>query len=177
MNMLLRLLWMIFASRRRSPVPPLGPCRTPLRVWLTDLDLLGHVNNGIYLTMMDLGRLDMSIRSGTLGAVRKADWYPVVVAETIQFRRSLNLFERFEIETRVLGWDEKAILIEQQFFRGEEAVAHSIVRARFLSKKGGTVTPEQVVTLLGINPASPPLPEYAQRWNLDQAGWQGARRS
>ena len=41
----------------------------------------------------------------------------VVVAETILFRRSLTLFQRFEIETRIVGWDERAFLLEQRFLR------------------------------------------------------------
>jgi hypothetical protein len=61
-------------------------------------------------------------------------WYPVVA--TIQFRRSLRLLQRFEIETRVLAWDDKAFLIEQRFLRGEQPVAHALVRAPFLSRDG-----------------------------------------
>jgi acyl-CoA thioesterase FadM len=92
------------------------------------LRLLRHVNNGIYFSMMDLARVDLMIRAGYAGKVKQQGWYPVVVAETIQFRRSLNLFQRFEIETRVLGWDDKAIVLEQQFIRGGESVAHALVR-------------------------------------------------
>lgn len=175
MNLLLRLLWLFTVGRFRTPVSPLGPCRTPFRVWPTDLDLLRHVNNGVYLSIMDLARMDLMMRAGMAGRVRAQGWYPVVVAETIQFRRSLNLFEAFEIETRVLGWDEKAIVIEQQFFRGQEAVAHALVRARFLSKRGGSVSPRELVAVMGLPEQSPPMSDYAARWNADQAEWKGSR--
>ncbi len=131
MNRWLRLLWLMLTIRSRPRVPPLGPCRTPFRTWFTDLDVFRHMNNGIYLTIMDLARLDLMLRSGFWRKLKEQGWYPVVVAETIQFRRSLNLFKRFEIETRVLGWDEKAVLLEQQFWSDGDVVAHALVRARF----------------------------------------------
>lgn len=175
MNLLLRLLWLLIASRARTAAHPLGPCRTPFRVWPTDLDVLRHVNNGVYLSIMDLARVDLMMRAGMAGHIKARGWYPVVVAETIQFRRSLNLFDRFEIETRVLGWDEKAIVIEQQFLRGGEAVAHALVRARFLSKRGGAVSPRELIALLGLPTESPPMGDYAARWNAEQAQWRGSR--
>jgi acyl-CoA thioesterase FadM len=175
MNKLFRLLWLMLAGRHRAAVSPLGPCRTPFRVWPTDLDLLWHVNNGVYFSIMDLARIDLMIRAGMAAKIRARGWYPVVVAETIQFRRSLNPFQRFEIETRVLGWDEKAIVLEQQFYRGEEAVAHALVRARFLSRRGGTVAPTQLIEVFGLPPQSPFMGEYAIRWNEAQGEWRGRK--
>ena len=175
MNKLFRLLWVLLASRHRAAVPPLGPCRTPFRVWPTDLDLLWHVNNGVYFSIMDLARIDLMTRAGMARRIRARGWYPVVVAETIQFRRSLNPFQRFEIETRVLGWDEKAIVLEQQFFRGAESIAHALVRARFLSRGGGSVSPGELVALFGLPPESPGMGDYATQWNASQAEWRGDR--
>jgi YbgC/YbaW family acyl-CoA thioester hydrolase len=175
MNRWLRLLWLMFALRWRPRVPPLGPCRTPFRVWFTDLDVFRHMNNGIYLVIMDLVRLDLMSRSGFWRKVRTQGWYPVVVAETIQFRRSLNLFQRFEIETRVLGWDDKVVLLEQQFWCQGDVVAHALVRARFLKRTGGTVAPREIAPVVGFDAESPPLTGYAALWNAEQAAWKGTR--
>lgn len=175
MNRWLRLLWMMLVMRRRPAVSFLGPCRTPFRTWFTDLDVFRHMNNGVYLMVMDLARLDLMVRSGMWKAIQSRGWYPVVVAETVQFRRSLNLFERFEIETRVLGWDDKAIVLEQQFFRRGEAVAHALVRARFLRRSGGNVAPADLAAALGFEGAAPQLQGYAALWNAEQAGWKGQK--
>jgi acyl-CoA thioesterase FadM len=177
MNRWLRLLWLMLALRWRKPVPTFGPCRTPFRVWCTDLDVFRHMNNGIYLMVMDLARMDLMVRSGMWRKIRAQGWYPVVVAETVQFRRSLNLFERFEIETRVLGGDDKAIVLEQQFFRGGEAVAHALVRARFLRRAGGNVAPAELGPVLGVDGPGPQLTGYAALWNAEQAGWKGQKSS
>jgi acyl-CoA thioesterase FadM len=175
MNLFLRLFWLTIVAKWRSMVSPLGPCRTPFRVLPTDLDVLRHVNNGVYLSMMDLARVDLLIRAGIARPLRARGWYPVVVAETIQFRRSLTLLQRFDIETRVLTWDENAFLVEQRFVRGEQPIAHALVRARFLARGGDKITPADVLAL-GGSPSPPPAPpEWAARWNAEQSTWRGAR--
>jgi YbgC/YbaW family acyl-CoA thioester hydrolase len=174
MKHLFRLAWLLLTYRFRSPVPTIGPVRTAFRVWLTDLDVLMHVNNGVYLSLMDLGRVDLMLRSGMLRQVRSRGWYPVVVAQTIQYRRSLKLLDRFDIETRVLAWDDKAILLAQEFRRPNgEAIATALVRGRFLSS-AGTVPMSELIGALG-NPSPPAeVPAYAREWNAAQASWQGS---
>lgn len=169
MNLWLRLLWLLLAAPRRASVPPFGPCRTPFRVLPTDLDVLRHVNNGVYLSMMDLARVDLMIRAGLARKLRQHGWHPVVVAQTIRFRRSLTLFQSFTIETRVLGWDEKAFVLEQRFERGTELVANAVVRARFLARAGDRISPRDVLALAGESSASPVLSAEVARWNADQA--------
>ncbi len=173
MNLFLRLIWLAIAGRFRSRVGVLGPCRTPFRVLPTDLDVLRHVNNGIYFSLMDLARVDLITRAGLAKRISDKGWYPVVVAETIQFRRSLTLFDKFWIETRVLGWDEKAFVLEQRFIRGDEPVAAALVRARFLAREGGTVAPAEVLTVGDEVPDPGEMPEYAAQWNAAQTTWRG----
>jgi acyl-CoA thioesterase FadM len=57
------------------------------RVWPTDLDIFNHMNNGKFLSLMDVSRFDVMLRSGSWKKFRKLNWYPVVVAETITFRK------------------------------------------------------------------------------------------
>jgi acyl-CoA thioesterase FadM len=172
-NLLFRLLWLALVGGRRSAVPMLGPCRTPFRVMPTDLDVLRHVNNGVYLSLMDLARVDLMRRGGLLRHLRSNGWYPVVAAATIQFRRSLHVFERFDIATRVLTWDEKSFLVEQCFERSGEVVARALVRAQFLRRAGGGVRPAEMLEVAGIAEESAPadVPAAAARWYADHASW------
>lgn len=164
MNLYLRLLHLVLLGRRRSRVPVLGPVRTPFRVWPTDLDLLRHVNNGTYLTIMDIGRLDLLARAGVSPRLRAQGWYPVVVAETITFKRSLRLFERFDIVTEVVGWDERSMFLQQDFYRGSTLVASGLIRGRFLGRDGARITPQQVLALSG-EPVEPrELPSWVVEW-------------
>ncbi len=167
MNLLLRTLWLLFfAACRRPPCPVLGPCRTPFRVRPLDLDILGHMNNGRYLSVMDLARMDLMVRSGLWKQLRARGFYPVLAAEAIQFRRSLQPWERYEIETTLPGWDERDFFAVQRFLRADgEVVATAVIRARFLKydrarRRAGSVPPAEIVALVGLGPESPPLPGW-----------------
>lgn len=164
MNLYLRLLHLLLLGRRRSRVPVLGPVRTPFRVWPSDLDLLRHVNNGTYLTIMDIGRLDLLARAGITPRLRAVGWYPVVVAETITFKRSLRLFERFDVVTQVIGWDERSLFLQQDFVRGDALVASAVVRGRFLGRDGARITPQQVMDLGGRPVEHRELPAWVLEW-------------
>ena len=164
MKLYLRLIAFLLLTRRRSRVSPLGPVRTPFRVWPTDLDLLRHVNNGTYLTIMDIARIDLLSRAGITGPLRSRGWYPVVVAETITFRRSLTLFQRFQIRTEVIGWDEKSVFLSQDFERAGKVVASAVIRGRFLGRDGERVTPLQVLSLAGAELDQPELPGWVRDW-------------
>lgn len=164
MKLIFRLFWLILSRLGAGPVDILDDVDTRLRVYPNDLDVLLHVNNGVYLTYADLGRVDLMLRSGTFHRIRKQGWYPVVAEETIQFRRSLTVGQVFNINTRIVGWDDKAIFMEQVFTRGDELVARAIIHARFLSRSGSKVTTRELMEFLGVELQSPPLPDYVRAW-------------
>ena len=115
MNLLFRLLLVILRARRGPRLGPLDESVIHSRVLPTDLDLNLHLNNGRYLTLMDLGRVDLMFRMGVVGELRRRRWNPVIASLTIRFRRSLNLGQRFAIHTRTLCWDERWFYMEQRF--------------------------------------------------------------
>lgn len=169
MNLFLRLLLLPFTSRFRPRCAPLGPARRRFLVWPPDLDVLLHVNNGVYLSMLDVARVDLMLRSGVARVLLKHGIYPVVAAQTIRFRRSLQLFQAFEVETTVLGWDEKAIIIQHHFLRRGELVADAVVRSRFLRRHGGTVSSRELLDLIDLTGPSPELPAWVDAWNRENA--------
>ena len=80
MHLLLRTLLLLIRSVRRSPLSIWDTSSLPLRVLPTDIDIAMHVNNGMYLSLMDLGRFDLMARSGTWKAMRRRGWTPVAAA-------------------------------------------------------------------------------------------------
>ncbi|NCT90047.1 acyl-CoA thioesterase [Cellulomonas sp. APG4] len=137
---------------------------THLRVRPGDLDLYLHVNNGVYLQMMDVARSNLLADLGAFGELSRRGWYPVVAASTMTYRRSLRLGERFEIATRVLGWDHRVVYLEQLFSRGDDRVARGLVAGRFLARTGDRVPAPDVAQALGHDPQSPPLPDDVAAW-------------
>jgi len=169
MNLFLRLLLLLLSAPFRPRCELLGPTRKRYLVWPPDLDVLFHVNNGVYLSMLDVARVDLMLRSGLAAKLWRKGLYPVVAAETIRFRRSLQLFQAFEVETTVLGWDDKAFIIQHRFLRREELVAEAFVRSRFLRRSGGTVSSRELLELVGRSEPSPALPDWVQAWNLENS--------
>ncbi len=116
MNLWLRMFWYAVAARFRPLLSlPTDASLLRFRVWPLDLDTSLHMNNGRYLTMMDLGRVDIMVGSGLWRAVLKHGWTPIASTITIRFRRELKLFQRFRIETRLLAWDKVSVIMEQTF--------------------------------------------------------------
>ena len=137
------------------------------RVLPTDLDVLRHMNNGVYLSILDIARLDLMVRSGVWKELSARGWYPVVVSETISFRRSLQLWQKFDVETRVLGVDAKAVFVEQRFVVKGEIFARAFMRGRFLKKSGGTVSMAELSEALGVDTSEVTLPAWLARWSDD----------
>ena len=164
MNLLFRLLYMLIVMRFRPPLTMMDKSLTPFRVWFTDLDLLRHMNNGKYFSLMDLARVDLMTRAGALRILDTNRIYPVLAAETMVFRKSLRLFNAFEIQTQILGWDEKDFYLEQHFIRKGEIYARALVKARMLSRDGGKVSTADILKILNVTTPSPAFPEHLQIW-------------
>lgn len=164
-----RTLWMILRSPRRPACSPLGPCTTPFRVLPTDLDFLMHMNNAVYFSVMDTARGDWLLRSKVWQRLGKQGLHLVVAGETIQFRKSLTLGQTFEIETRVIAWDDKAFYVEQRFVREGDLWANALVRIRALDKQNRPVDTNAVLPILdAAHVKSPPLPEWVTSWMQTQ---------
>jgi acyl-CoA thioesterase FadM len=163
-HMIFRTVFHFLRSHTSSKLAMNAVARMSLRVLPTDIDTLGHVNNGMYLSLMDLGRVDLLIRVGAMRTIGRLGFYPVVVSETISFRRSLELWQRYTLETRVIGFDAKAVYIEQRFVVGGEIYAHGFVRARFLKKSGGVVSVAELASALDVDTSTYALPEWVGEW-------------
>ena len=170
MNLWFRLVWALLSWRSRGPLPWQQMGSRPFRVWPTDLDIFNHMNNGKFLSLLDLGRFDLLLRSGLWQKLRKRNWYPVVVAETITFRKSLSPWLLFDLESKVIGWDEHSIYVEQRFVVKGEIYAQAFVRIRFLVNPRGIVTPAQLIEMLGgWQGTVPVLPEWIKNWSQDSS--------
>ncbi|RLP72697.1 thioesterase [Mycetocola tolaasinivorans] len=168
MHLIFRTLLVVRAARRLAARgDTLGHYdvgRVRLRTLLTDLDILRHMNNGVYLSIFDLGRLNLMIRNGMWGTLEKNGWYAVVVNQTISYRRSLTLGQRFTVESRIVGVDEEAGYIEHRIVCGGEVYTRALVRARFIRKSGGTVKPAELLAAAGAQSPPEPLPAWVEEW-------------
>lgn len=159
MNMVGRLLAVLLAALARPRLGMLDESAVRLRVLPADLDLNGHMNNGRYLSVMDLGRLDLTARLGLLGPAVRERWMPVVSGITIRFRRSLRPFERYELRTRIVSWDDEWVYMEQRFVRGETVFAVAHVKGIFLDRERRKVPVATLRRALGATEPPPRSPD------------------
>src|SRR5690554_674971 len=166
MNLMLRLIWILLKRARVPRTNPLQKLRVRSRALPNDLDLNMHVNNGRYLSFADLGRVDWFVRSGCLQVARKEKAIPVIGDATARFIRQLKAFDRFYIETRLLGWNEKWAYLEHRILDQHDRLAAIVViRGMFWSKKKGGMTPAELLAGTGHpNLVSPELPEWVASW-------------
>ena len=164
MNLLWRTILHSWLSARRSKVGPFDVVSTPFRVLPTDLDIYRHMNNGRYLSLFDLGRWDLLVRTGLWDVMQRRGWYAVVSSETVTFRKSLNLWQRFDVESRLIGHDDKAIYLEHRAVVEGEVYARAIIRARMLKRSGGTLSHEELFAAVGRPEGIPEVDEWVHDW-------------
>lgn len=149
MHMLLRML-ILFLKKRSLKKSQFGETTEfSMRVLPVDLDILMHVNNGMYFSYMDFGRYNMIFRNGAYDLSRQKGWYSVVAGETIKFKRSLQLWQKFTIKTQIIGNDERYFYIRQTFVSQGKVMAIGMVKIRFLKKTGGTLSTTEVLAEMG----------------------------
>jgi acyl-CoA thioesterase FadM len=159
-----RISW---AARRRETLHPHDVSIVHDRVWLTDLDELRHMNNGVYLSLLDHARLDLMLRSGVWAKLRGAKVYPVVTAQSIAYRKSLELGQRFQIQSRIIGYDQRAVYIEQRVVAKGEIYARAFVQGRFLRDAGGVAPIQEVGDVVGVVTADLPAPAWLSEWSAE----------
>lgn len=136
MNLWLRLFWVYCSSLFRPRLKIMGTSNIKLCVFPNDLDVYGHMNNGRYLTLMDLGRIDLIWRTPMGRISKKHHWNPLVAGISVRYKKSLTVFKVFELHTKVLSWDEKWFYIEQKFMRKGRVYAHAYVKGLFRGAEG-----------------------------------------
>lgn len=157
---LIRLLLLLPFVRRRDA---LAESRLSFRVWPPDCDVNLHMNNGRYLALMDLGRVHLLAQMGLLKHMMRRRWTPVLSAVEINFIRPLGPFQKFDLVTRLLTWEEKYAYLEHRFERGEELCAIATSRGVFLSG-GQTTSTGEILRTLGITLTPPPMPAVVEHW-------------
>ena len=163
MNLYLRLLFLLFRLIGLPRKGPLEESRVAFRVLPNDCDVNLHMNNGRYLSFMDLGRVHLVAQIGLLPVILRRRWRAALGAAEINFIRALAPFQKFDLVTRLVTWDDKYAYMEQRFESGGVLCAHAFVKGLFLDARG-KVGNSTVVAELGYTGAPPPMPEELRIW-------------
>jgi acyl-CoA thioesterase FadM len=142
MNLIFRLCYVFILSLFRERISADNlVSQLSLRVMPNDLDINFHMNNGRYLTICDLNRVDLFIRSGLLKAMFKRGWIPLIAEHTMTYKKPLNMFEHFDVSLKVTRWDEKYFYMEHIFSNAERVVAEGTSKGCVYARGVGVVSP------------------------------------
>jgi len=171
MNLYFRFFFHLIAALFRGKTKSVLETTTlRFRVLPNDLDLNMHMNNGRYLSIMDIGRTDLVIRTGIFKQVIRAGQIPVLAAATIRYRVQLEPFRQYALTSRIVCWDEKWAYMEQRFIitkgkKAGEVAAIAIVKGAFYDKKKrATVPTDKLLRAIGFEGEIPATPPHIQKW-------------
>lgn len=159
MLLLLRFLITTILGHLRPRIGALDESRSRFTVLPTDCDLNFHLNAGRFVSFMDVARMELLARLRLVGPLLARGWRPVMGGIVVRYRRSVLPFQRFEIRSRVVGWDEKWFYIEHVVEKAGVFCAQAYVRTLIRGNEGNAA-PADVLALLGRDLPSPPLPEF-----------------
>ena len=136
-----------------------------LKLWvgLGDVDVFWELNNGRHLTLMDMGRFDLAVRSGFMKVLHREGWGLTVGGASVRLRRRVPPFSRIRLCTRLLGRDERWFYFHQRIERGGHVCSAARVRTG-TTESGRLVPTQRVLEAMGCAEWSPELPEWVQAW-------------
>ncbi len=171
MNLYIRLFYMLIASFFKKKVGrALEETSLNFHVLPNDLDLNGHMNNGRYLTIMDIGRMDFVLRIRLAAYVIQNKYIPVLSSASMRYRLPLLPFQKYALKTRIVCWDDKWVFMEHRFVisGGKKAgavAAIGLVKGSFYSKKTRAPIPTgDIMAAIGLTEHSPAIPAYIAKW-------------
>lgn len=173
MGVWIRLLRAVVAAPFRPRLALHGTSHLSFRVLPGDLDLNVHMNNARYLALMDIGRMDLILRTGLWRVMAKNRWQAVLAGSLVRYRRPLKPFRKFSLASRLIGWDEKWFYIEHRIESGEGLACQSVVRGAFIGSNG-VIPSTELVQAIGSREPSRDLPQWVAAWRdadrgMDQA--------
>jgi acyl-CoA thioesterase FadM len=154
MNLIFRLIFVLVRSwfKPRLPAGEMSFSAAML-TFPNDLDLNLHVNNGRYLTLCDLTRVEYFVRSGLAKLMLKRGWIPVISEHTMVYKKPLKAFQRVEMEMAITHWDEKFVHMTHRFVRRGKLGAEGTSKGAVWSKQG-VIAPQQLIDLLSQRTAT-----------------------
>ncbi len=121
--------------------------RLHFRVLLTDVDLNAHLTNSRYPQIMDLGRLDLLVRSGVARELMRRRQNPVMVESQLRFSRELPLGIAYVLETRAVSVERRSVVFRQRFLVGDREHAVATVKVVLLAQ-GRVTRPDALASLV-----------------------------
>jgi acyl-CoA thioesterase FadM len=163
MAALLRMMGAALAAPFRPRLGLYDASHLAFRVMPPDLDYNVHMNNARYLALMDVGRVDLILRTGMWRTMWQNHWQAVIAGSIVRYRRPLKPFQRMQMTSRLIGWDEKWFYIDHRIAAGAALACQAMVRGAFIGAEG-ILAPVILAKAMGVPDTPPELPNWISAW-------------
>lgn len=137
--------------------------------WPWDLDPWNELNNGRVLTLYDLGRVGLTVRTQVSDTMRQKRWGFAIAGSSVRYRRRVQAFAKLKVLTKITCWDERFFYFEQSMWKSDgECASHAVLRAAITSK-AGIVPPQEFVDAVGLEIDPPVMPDWIAKWAESEA--------
>ncbi|MGJ8544026.1 MAG: acyl-CoA thioesterase [Sulfitobacter sp.] len=161
----IRIIKDTYLASRQPPLTDLTETHISHHIcWPHDLDFWLELNNGRALSLYDIGRTAMAQRAGLISVLRRERWGLTIAGSSTRFRRRIHGFERFEMRSRALCWDDRFIYLEQSMWKKNGECASHVLYRSAVTDKNGLIPPQRVLAALGQDIPSPPMPDWVAEW-------------
>lgn len=148
---------------RRLPPIEIGETHVSHHLcWPWDIDIYLEMNNGRILTAFDIGRIAMFQRLGLLSKMRANGLVGAIAGSSVRYRRRVRMFQRYHVESRIVGRDDRFVYCEQSMWRGETCTSHALLRMA-VTDGSGIVPTDRLREIIGTGP-DPHLPDWVRAW-------------
>jgi acyl-CoA thioesterase FadM len=169
MNLYLRLILTLLRCWRLPRLAPGDTLERRLRVLPNDLDINGHMNNGRYLTIIDLMLVEYFVRTGFARVMLSKGWRPMSGGAIITYRRGLNPLQTYELRFRLDASDHSWNYMRFEFVREGRVHAAGYMKGAAVAR-GGLVPNAESYAAMNAAPLSKPLPAAVQHWLAAEQG-------
>lgn len=173
MNLYLRLLLTLVRAWRAPKIPVDSLLVRTLRVLPNDLDLNGHMNNGRYLTVVDLLLVEYFIRTGLAAALLRRGWRPMSGGSFITYRRGLKPLRSYAVRLRLEGLDAHWNYLRFEFVRDGRVCAAGYMKGAAVGRDG-LVGNAQLYAAMEVPLPAMPMPAPVRNWLAAERGVMGA---
>ena len=160
----IRLAYGVLKQRKQPPIGLTETMETTHICWPWDIDIWMELNNGRSLSIYDLARIPLAMRTPLWKALRDKGWLMTMAGVTVRWRRRVRMFDKFTIRSRGVCWDDKFIYIEQSMWKTDGECASHVLYRTAVTDRNGLVRPDEVCEAMNIPTESPPIPDWVAAW-------------
>ena len=159
----LRLGWTLVTARKLPPMNPLEMHVSQHRCRLVDCDIFMEMNNGRILTLFELGRWQSTVRIGIIAPFLKGKLGFAVAGISVRYRRRIPVFQKYRMQTRIIGYDDRFIYVDQTMWQGDTCANQLLLRAAVL-ERAKSLPPVEFLKRMGFSTEQPDRPDWVTAW-------------